>query len=135
MKRSLKMLLVLAVFCLGASLLALPKGKSGPVSGAWACVAHGTDQGDINYTYNLQETGDKVSGTFSDDVDGGQKAEITDGTYKDKKLNLSFEAHQGTVTITGTITKKGVMSGNWTHSGGAEGTWDCTKGAPKAAAK
>lgn len=134
MKRSLKMVPVIAVFCLGVSFLAFGKGKPGPVSGTWACVAHGTDQGDIHYTYNLAQDGEKVTGNFSEDSDSGQKADIKDGSYQDKKLNLSFDAYNGTVTITGTMPKKGALSGSWTHSGGGEGTWECTKGAPKSAA-
>ncbi|HEV2352551.1 MAG TPA: hypothetical protein VG028_22175 [Terriglobia bacterium] len=136
MKRSLiKMSLVFAAFCLGASLVALGKGKHGPVSGTWACVAHGTDQGDINYTYQLVQDGEKVTGSFSENSDSGQNADIKDGSFKAKKLNMSFEAYNSTVTITGTMPKKGALGGNWTHSGGAEGTWECTKSAPKAAAQ
>lgn len=135
MKKSLKLLLVLAMFCLGASLLAMGKGKPGPVSGTWACVAHGTDQGDIDYTYNLVQAGEKVTGNFSDNADSSQKADIKDGVYKDKKLNFAFDAYNGTVTVTGALAKAGAMNGNWAHSGGGQGTWECTKGAPKSAAK
>jgi hypothetical protein len=135
MNRWLKLVLVIAVFCLGASVLALGRPKRGPLSGAWACVAHGTDQGDINYSYNLTQAGDKVTGTFSEESDAGEKADITDGSYKDKKLDMTFEAHNGTVTITGTMTRKGTMSGSWTHSAGAQGTWDCTKASSKTASK
>ncbi len=135
MKRTLKRALVLAVFCLGLSILALGKDKPGPVTGAWVCVAHGAQQGDISYTYNLVQIGEKVSGNFAENSDSGQKADIKDGSYKDKKLNMEFDSYGGTVTITGTMPKKGAMNGNWTHSGGGEGTWECTKGAAKAAGK
>ncbi|HLY62148.1 MAG TPA: hypothetical protein VKV95_15510 [Terriglobia bacterium] len=135
MNKLFKAFLVLAIFCLGASLPAIGKDKPGPVSGTWACVAHGTDQGDINYTYNLVQAGEKITGSFAEVSDSGEKADIKDGSYKDKKLNLSFDAHNGTVTITGALAKAGAMTGNWSHSGGAQGTWDCTKGAPKPASK
>jgi hypothetical protein len=132
MKKLLKMFLAIAVFSLGAAMLTLGKGKSGPVSGTWACVAHGTDQGDIDYTYNLAQDGGTVTGSFSENSNAGQKADIKDGSYKDKKLSFSFDAYNGTVTITGTLAKKAAMSGSWTHSSGGEGTWECTKGAPRA---
>lgn len=135
MKRNLKLMMVLAIFCLGMNVLALGKEKPGPATGSWVCVAHGTENGDINYTYNLVQIGDKISGNFAENSDSGQKADIKDGSYKDKKLNMEFDAYGGTVTITGTMPKKGAMNGNWTHSGGGQGTWDCTKGAPKAASK
>lgn len=135
MKSSLKIFLVLAVFCLGVTVLTLGKDKRGPVSGTWACVAHGSDRGDINYTYNLVQLEEKVTGNFSDNSDGGPKADIKDGVYKDKKLSFTFDAYDGTVTVTGAIAKAGGLSGAWKHYGGGEGTWECTKGAPKAAAK
>jgi hypothetical protein len=135
MKRTLKLMMLLAVFCLGVNVLALGKDKPGPVTGSWVCVAHGTENGDISYTYNLVQIGDKISGNFAENSDSGQKADIKDGSYKDKKLNMEFEAHGGTVTITGTMPKKGTMNGNWTHSGGGEGTWECTKGAANTTSK
>ena len=135
MNWSVKKFLVLAIFCLGAGLLAFGKDKPGPVSGTWACVAHGTDQGDINYTYNLVQAGEKITGNFSDNADSSQKADIKDGVYKDKKLSFAFDAYNGTVTVTGAFAKAGAMSGNWTHSGGGQGTWECTKGAAKSAVK
>jgi methyl coenzyme M reductase alpha subunit len=135
MTKSLKMVLVLAVCCMGASLMSQGKTKPGPLSGTWACVAHDTDQGDISYTYTLTQDGDGVTGSFSETSDSGEKANITGGSYKNKKLNMEFEAHNGTVTITGTMAKKDVMNGTWTHSGGAEGTWECTRGASRMAAK
>jgi len=135
MKRMLKMALVFAVFCLGVTLLALGKDKPGPVSGTWVCVAHGSDQGDIHYTFNLLQTEDKVTGKFAENADSGQKADIKEGSFKDKNLKMEFDAYEGTVSITGSMAKKGEMSGNWTHSGGGQGTWECTKGAPAAAAK
>lgn len=135
MKRTLNVVLVIAAFCFGTSVMSLGKDKPGPLTGAWVCVAHDTDQGDINYTYNLVQIGEKVSGNFAENSDSGQKADIKDGSYKDKKLNMEFDAYGGTVTITGAMPKKGAMSGNWTHSGGSQGTWDCTKGSAKAARK
>jgi hypothetical protein len=131
MKRSLKTALVLAVLCMGLSILAFGKDKPGPMTGTWVCLAHGSQQGDISYTYNLVQIGEKVSGNFAENSDAGQKADIKDGSYKDKTLNMAFEAYGGTVTITGTMTKRDVISGKWTHSGGDEGTWDCTKGSAK----
>jgi hypothetical protein len=135
MKKSKVTIPALAMICLGASLLTFGKDKPGPVSGTWACVAHGTDQGDINYTYNLLQAGEKITGTFSESADDSQKAEIRDGSYKDKKLNFIFDAHNGTVTITGAFAKAGAMSGSWSHSGGSQGTWDCSKGEAKTASK
>ena len=135
MKRTLKMVLVAAIFCLGVNVLALGKDKPGPVSGSWVCVAHGSDQGDIRYTFNLLQHEDKVTGHFAENSDSGHQADIKDGSFKDKNLKMEFDAYEGTVSITGRMPRKGAMSGNWTHSGGGQGTWECTKGAPSATGK
>ena len=135
MTKSIKFGLVMALFCFGISLASQGKTRPGPLSGTWACVAHDTDQGDIAYTYTLKQDGDQVTGSFAETSASGEKADIKDGSYKNKKLNMEFEAHNGTVSITGTMTKKGAMNGNWTHSGGGEGTWECTQGASKLTAK
>jgi len=135
MKKTLIVVLVLAAFCFGTSVLSLGKDKPGPLTGVWVCVAHGAEQGDINFTYNLVQIGEKVSGNFAENSDSGEKADIKDGSFKDKKLDMVFDAYGGTVTITGTMPKKDAMSGNWTHSGGGQGTWDCTKGSAKAPSK
>ena len=122
MNRKLEMLLALVFFCLGLGGAAFGKEKKGPVSGTWACVAHGTGQGDIEYTFNLTQANEKVTGSFSSSE---EKADITDGTFKDKKLELHFDAYGGAVTIKGASAKKGEMSGEWTHSGGGQGPWEC----------
>ena len=124
-KRNLEILVVLAVVCFGLSALAAGKDQPVPVSGTWACVAHGADEGDTQFTFNLTQDGDKVTGHFEEASSFGEKAEITYGSFKDQKLEMHFDAHEGTAAITGTLTKKGEMSGTWSHSSGGQGTWEC----------
>lgn len=129
--RNLGIFFLLIVFNFGLAGAAAGKQKKGAVSGTWACVAHGTGQGDIPYTLNLTEARGKVTGSFAATA-SGENAEISDGSFKAKKLDLHFDAYGGPASITGTVTKKGEMSGTWTHSSGGQGTWDCKRSATAA---
>jgi len=135
MTKSLRIVLSLAMLCIASAGLAAGKGKPGPVAGTWACVAHGAEPGDIFYTFVLTQEKDKVAGSFFDHSEPSNNADIKDGSFKDKKLELHFDSYGGSVSINGTLAKKGKMSGDWTHSGGGKGTWECTKGAPGEANK
>lgn len=120
MKRMLRRALVAAVFCLGVNALALGKDKPGPASGTWVCVGHQAGQGDVHFTFNLMQHEDKVTVNFAETSDSGPKADIKDGSFKDKKLKMEFDAYDGTVSITGTMAKKGEMGGDWKHSNCAQ---------------
>jgi len=127
MKKKLYVPAVAAIVCFGLSVVS---GKEpAPISGAWSCVGHSAQSGDVTFTFTLTQAGEKVRGTFeatpSDPSQAGEKADIKDGTYKDKKLELHFDAYDGTVGVTGSLSGKGQMSGDWTHSGGDQGTWEC----------
>jgi len=130
MKKSLRILFSLGIVCLASAGLAVGKAKPGPVAGTWVCVAHGAEQGDIFYTFVLTQEKDKVAGSFFDHSQPGNNADIKDGSFKDKKLELHFDSYGGTVSVSGRLAKKGKMSGDWTHSGSGKGTWECTKSAP-----
>ena len=127
MKKNLRILTAVAVVCLGLSVTSAK--DPGPVSGTWSCVGHSEQSGDTPFTFTLTQVGDKVNGKFeatpSDPSRSAEKADIKDGTYKDKKLDLQFDAYDGTVSITGSVSGKGQLSGKWTHSGGDQGTWEC----------
>jgi hypothetical protein len=137
MKKNLCILAVVTTLSLGVS-VALAK-DSGPVSGTWSCVGHSTQSGDTPFTFTLTQVGEKVSGKFeaapSDPSESAEKADITDGSYKDKKLDLHFDAYDGTIGITGSVSGKGQLSGNWTHSNGDQGTWECKKDGAEGASK
>ena len=122
-------LLVTSVFVLAlGGGLATAKDK-GPVSGTWSCVAHGTGNGDMNYTFNLEQTPSQVTGNFTAaSPDGGTEThDVKSGSYKDGKLDLHFEDEQGTIDVTGSLDGKDAMKGNWSH-GDQGGTWDCKRG-------
>ena len=126
-------LLVTSVFVLAlGGGLATAKDK-GPVSGTWSCVAHGTGNGDMNYTFNLEQTPSQVTGNFTAaSPDGGTEThDVKSGSYKDGKLDLHFEDEQGTIDVTGGLDGKDAMKGNWSH-GDQGGTWDCKRGSAAA---
>ena len=137
MKRNLHIVSVAAIFCLAFS--AVSAKDAGSVSGTWSCLGHSTQSGDTPFTFNLTQMGEKVTGKFeaapSDPSESAEKADITDGTYSNGKLDFHFDAYDGTIAITGSLGEKGQLSGNWTHSSGDQGTWECKKGAAPAASK
>ncbi len=129
-----EVLLMTCVFALGLAGLASAQ-KKGPVAGTWSCVAHGTDNGDLNYTFNLEQTGDQVTGNFTAAGDNGTEShDVKTGSFKDGKLQLHFEDEEGTIDVTGALDGKDAMKGNWSQ-GQAGGTWECKLGAAAASAK
>lgn len=104
-----------------------------PVSGTWSCVAHGTGQGDMEYTFNLNQSAEQVTGNFTaPSSDGGNEShDVKDGSFKAGKLTLHFEDDDGTIDVTGGLDGKDAMKGDWTQGNGG-GTWDCKRGAAAA---
>ena len=128
-------LLMATVSALALGGLASAKG---PVSGTWSCVAHGTGNGDFDYTFNLEQTPTQVTGNFTGaSQDGGTETHnVKSGSFKDGKLELHFEAEQGeqgTIDVTGGLDGKDAMKGNWSH-GDQGGTWECKRGSAAAPA-
>jgi len=135
MRERMAMLLGLALAA-GLTGAASAQAKQGPVAGTWACTAHGTDQGDMQYTFNLKQAAEKVTGNFTAPSPDGSTAthDVKSGSFKAGKLDLQFDDEGGTIDVTGGMSGKAAMKGDWTHSGGQSGTWECTRG-PAAAAK
>lgn len=127
--------LVTSIFVLAITGLASPKEK-GPVAGTWSCVAHGTGNGDMQYTFNLEQAAEQVTGNFTAPTPDGtnQSHEVKSGSFKDGKLALHFEEEDGTIDVTGALDGKDAMKGDWTQ-GDQGGTWECKRGAAAASSK
>ncbi|HEV3275282.1 MAG TPA: hypothetical protein VG860_00530 [Terriglobia bacterium] len=128
-------LLVTLAVVLGLAGLASAGAKEGPVGGTWSCVAHGTGEGDMEYTFDLTQAAEQVTGKFTaPSPDGGTAShDVQNGSFKSGKLELHFDDDEGTITVTGGLDGKDAMKGDWTQ-GTEGGTWDC-KRAPAAPGK
>jgi len=122
-------LLVTSIFVLAISGLALGQTK-GPVAGTWSCVAHGTEAGDMPYTFNLTQSGEQVMGNFTAaSPDGGNEShDVQNGSFKGGHLEMHFVPDNGpTIDVTGALDGSDAMKGDWSQ-GDTKGTWDCKRG-------
>jgi hypothetical protein len=128
--------LVTGAFVLGLTGLAFAGAKQGPVEGAWSCVAHNTGEGDMEYTFNLAQAAEQVTGNFTAPAADGTQAshDVKNGSFKNGKLELHFDDEDGTIDVTGGLDGKDAMKGDWSQ-GDASGTWDCKRGRVKAPGK
>ena len=100
--------------------------KPGPLTGTWACVSHGGPQGDSNFTLEIQQEGEKISGSI-DSPQGGM--EFSSGTFKEDTLEIRLETPDGDYVITGKL-KDGQLTGSITLDGKPAGTWEAKKAPP-----
>ncbi len=108
----------------------------GPVAGTWSCVAHGTDAGDMNYTFNLAQTGEQVTGNFTAaSPDGGNEShDVQNGSFKSGRLEMHFADDDGTIDVTGALDGNDALKGDWSQ-GDTKGTWECKRAAAVAPSK
>lgn len=136
--RGEKVMKKISIFALGVFLfvtaaLALASGQdktadAGPLTGSWKCVSHGGPDGDTNFTLDLQQDGEKVTGSV-DSEQGGM--DITSGTFKDDDLEIRLETPQGNYVLKGKL-KDGQLAGEVTLDDKAQGNWEGKKAAPEA---
>ena len=128
MRRALTLVGITAVALALASLAlnAEEKSKAAPLTGTWECQSHGGDQGDTTFTLELEQDGDKVTGSFSSPQGG---MEITTATFKDSVLEIHLDTPDGMYVLKATL-KDGALSGDTTRDGTAMGKWEGKKSAP-----
>jgi len=129
MRARFEILLAASAFVLALAGRAFAGPKQGPVAGTWLCVAHSTERGDMEYTLNLTQAAEQVTGNFTAPNPNGTTAslDVKNGSYKDGKLELHFDDSDGTIDVTGGLDGKHTMKGNWTQ-GDHGGTWECKRG-------
>jgi hypothetical protein len=98
-------IITLGFFLFATVALALAKGqdnaaKTGPLTGSWKCESHGGPDGDSNFTLDLEQDGEKVTGSVDSDQGG---MDITSGTFKDDTLEIRLETPQGVYLIRGKL--------------------------------
>lgn len=125
-------LLVTSIFVMALGGLASGQTK-GSVAGTWSCVAHGTDAGDMPYTFNLTQAGEHVTGNFTAaSPDGSNEShDVQNGSFKSGRLEMHFGDDDGTIDVTGALDGKDALKGDWSQ-GDTKGTWECKRGAAAA---
>lgn len=115
--------LALGLVCLAAPVPA-SSPKPGPLTGTWSCTSHGGQNGDMNFTLDLQQTGEDVTGDVSSPIGD---ADLSSGTFKNNELTLTIGGEDDQYTLTATFND-GKLTGKWsTSSSGDKGTWEGKK--------
>lgn len=98
-------------------------GGPGPLTGTWECVSHGGDRGDTPFTLELEQNGEKVTGSVSSQ-EGGM--EITSATFKNNILEIHLDTPEGNYVMTAKL-KDGQLSGETSRDGNPAGHWEGKK--------
>ncbi len=92
-------------------------------TGTWDCAAKGLPDGDVQFTLELTQSGDSLTGTLN--AEGGS-VEISDGKIKGDKLEFTVIAPSARYTVAGTMSGKKI-AGTWKDDGGNGGNWEGQK--------
>lgn len=126
MKKPIGAVLVCIAFVCMVSLAAIAadNAQPGPLTGTWNCVSHGGQQGDMNFTLDLQQNGENVSGDVSSPLGD---ADLSSGSFKNNQLTVTIDGDSDVYTLTATL-KDGKLAGTWaTSNSGGKGTWEGKK--------
>lgn len=123
----LAVMAVMALALAGLALNAQEKSKGGPLTGTWDCQSHGGDHGDTPFTLELEQDGEKVTGSVSS-AEGGM--DITTATFKDNVLEIHLDTPDGLYVLKAAL-KDGALSGDTTRDGAAMGKWEGKKSTQK----
>ena len=102
------------------------KAKPGPLTGTWDCVSHGggNQQGDTPFTLDLEQDGEKVTGSVSSPQGG---TDITSATFKNDVLEITLDTSDGTYVLKATLQDGALTKGSTTHDGNPMGDWEGKK--------
>ena len=124
MKRTLATITVLFMLAACPAFVAQEKQEKeepkGPLTGAWKCVSHAPEQPDRDFQLDLEQRGEKVTGTGSI----SQGSAPLKGAFENGKFKLVVEGGEGKYELEGQL-EEDKISGNWSFSGtGAKGTFE-----------
>jgi len=88
------------------------------LNGQWDGVADAQGQ-PFPFLLTLKIDGEKVSGSSSSQLG---EAQISNGTWKDGKLDFQLEGGSGVITMSATVIE-GKLSGEFDYAGQAQGKW------------
>lgn len=120
---SANVILTTVVFAVAITLAASAPSSDSPLTGTWQCQAHGGSLGDMNFTLNLQQNGEDVTGSVSSPLG---EAAIASATFKNNKLSIRIEGQDTEYILTATYSG-GKLAGEWHKPDGDKGTWQGEK--------
>ena len=115
--RSSNLFLLLAVACVlftACNLLAADMA-----TGKWKCIAKGIPDGDVEFTLELYQSGESLSGTIS--AENGS-VEISNAKIHGNKFEFSVMTPDVHYSVSGSVEGKKV-SGEWKDDQQHSGTW------------
>lgn len=133
MKRN-SLILTISLALLGFATLAIAsdaKPKPGPLTGTWQCTSHGGPQGDMEFTLELQQNEEEVTGSVSSPIGS---ADLTSASFKKNKLEIHIDTPD-TKYLLSADYKKGQLAGEWSTDADQKGTWEGKKAAETTATK
>jgi hypothetical protein len=117
------LILPLAVAASAATVQQEKTSTPGPLTGTWECMSHGGSRGDTKFTLDLQQEGEKITGSVASE-EGGM--DITSATFKDGTLEIHLDTPDGNYVISAKL-KDGQLTGKVTVDGKDDSTWEGKK--------
>ena len=99
------------------------KAEPALLTGTWECASHGGEQGETPFTLELEQNGEKVTGSVSSPQGG---MEITSATFRNDFLEIHLDTPDGNYVLTAKL-KDGQLSGQTSHDGNPAGKWEGKK--------
>ena len=103
------------------------KAEPGLLTGTWECTSHGGphagEQDETPFTLELEQNGEKVTGSVSSPQGG---MEITSATFRNDVLEIHLDTPDGNYVLTAKL-KDGQLSGQTSHDGNPAGKWEGKK--------
>jgi hypothetical protein len=99
--------------------------NSEPLTGTWQCMSHGGSNGDMEFTLDLQQDGETVTGSVDSPLGG---TDISSATFKDNTLEIHIDTDQVNYVLTAKLID-GKLTGQWSTDSGEKGTWEGKKAA------
>ena len=111
----------------GLALAKDEKTEPGLLTGTWECTSHGGphagEQDETPFTLELEQNGEKVSGSVSSPHGG---MDITSATFRNDVLEIHLDTPDGDYVLTAKL-KDGQLSGQTSHDGNPAGKWEGKK--------
>ncbi|HKS96227.1 MAG TPA: hypothetical protein VJV74_08840 [Terriglobia bacterium] len=126
MKRT-SLILAISLAVLGLASLALSadgaKPKAAPLTGTWQCTSHGGPNGDMEFTLQLEQNSEDVTGSVDSPLGS---ADLTSASFKKNKLEIHIDTPDTKYLLTADY-KKGQLTGEWSTDANLKGTWEGKK--------
>jgi len=127
MKRN-SLVLAISLVLLGFASLSLAsdaKPKPAPLTGTWQCTSHGGPSGDMQFTLQLEQNNEDVTGSVDSPLGS---TDLTSASFKKNKLEIHIDTPDTKYLLTADY-KKDQLTGEWSTDADHKGTWEGKKAA------